>query len=518
VEETKPAAYGLRQMIVSVIGLQERIRMTNTALGEATVFLANSPAGRGERRSACAVIAASTIIFVVLVPFAKVPLTPTPSFIAIYQSALVINDLITAVFLLGQSQFARSRALRWLAGGYLFTALASAAHALTFPGLFSLTGLLDAGPQTTAWMYIFWHSGFPLLVIAYARRRPERQGWQHDGAANARAVGLAIAVVCAFTLFATAGQDFLPAIMAGDRYTPIAAMVISSVWLLSLFALTLVLRRRPYSVLDLWLIVTMCAWLFDIALSAVFNSGRYDLGFYAGRIYGLVAASLVLIVLLFENTKLYVHLISLRESDRAKATELHRLTTVDTLTGIANRRAFEEALDQEWRRMMRHEIALSLLMIDVDCFKRFNDTYGHVAGDQCLRAVAQTLAGRTRRAGEMAARYGGEEFAVLLPHCDIEEARKLAVLICESVGALRIPHEGSAAAPYVTVSIGVASIGEVPHSAAALSREGAASAGATVLIETADAALYRAKTSGRNRAVVAGMDDAARASSVSSAA
>jgi diguanylate cyclase (GGDEF)-like protein len=442
-------------------------------------------------------------MFVALLPFAKMPLTPAPSFIAIYQSALIINDLITAVFLLGQSQFARSPALRWLAGGYFFTAVASAAHAMTFPGLFSLTGLLGAGPQTTAWMYIFWHVGFPLLVIVYAQPWPEQRPWRQDGRATLRAAGLVCAAVCAFTIFATVGQGLLPVVMDGDHYTSAAAAVISSVWLLSLFA------RRPYSVLDLWLIVTMCAWLFDIALSAVFNAGRYDLGFYAGRIYGLVAASLVLIVLLFENTKLYVHLITLRESDRAKATELHRLSTVDTLTGIANRRAFDEALSLEWRRMMRHEIALSLLMIDVDCFKRFNDTYGHVAGDQCLRVVAQILAGRARRAGEMAARYGGEEFAVLLPHSNIAEARKLAELICQSVQERQITHENSVAAPYVTVSIGVASIGEVPSSAATLSREGAASAGAIVLIETADAALYRAKMAGRNRVAVAGMDDVA---------
>src|SRR6204780_5010644 len=101
--------------------------------------------------------------------------------------------------------------------------------------------------------------------------------------------------------------------------------------------------------------------------------------------------------------------------------------------------------------MMRHGTALSLLMVDVDCFKRFNDTYGHVAGDQCLRAVAQVVAGRARRAGEMAARYGGEECAVLLPQIDIAAAMKLAEVICASVRERRIPHEASGVAPYVTI-------------------------------------------------------------------
>ncbi len=210
------------------------------------------------------------------------------------------------------------------------------------------------------------------------------------------------------------------------------SFVVSCVWMLNLLALVVLSRRKPYSLLDLWLIVVMCAWLFDIALSAGLNAGRYDLGFYAGRIYGLLAASLVLIVLLLQNGKLYVQLIKLRDSDREKSEELRRLSTTDPLTGIANRRAFEDALDQEWRRMMRHQTALSLLLIDVDYFKRFNDTYGHVAGDQCLRTVAQALARRARRAGEVVARYGGEEFAVLLPHIDIETARRLAELICET--------------------------------------------------------------------------------------
>jgi diguanylate cyclase (GGDEF)-like protein len=186
---------------------------------------------------------------------------------------------------------------------------------------------------------------------------------------------------------------------------------------------------------------------------------------------------------------------------------------LDPLTGIANRRAFEAALGQEWRRMMRHRTALSLLMIDVDYFKRFNDSYGHVAGDECLRAVAQTLARRARRAGEMAARYGGEEFAVLLPHTEIAAARRLAELICESVREERIPHAGSAVAPYVTISVGVANITGLPTLAATLARDGAADVtppcGATVLVELADQALYAAKLAGRNRVVAAGKDEVA---------
>jgi diguanylate cyclase (GGDEF)-like protein len=486
--------------------------MTDAPVAEERLFLSDQPAGRGEQRFACAVIAVSAMFFLILLPFAKVPLAPLPVFIPIYQSALLINDLITVVFLLGQSRFSQPRALSLLAGGYLFAALLSTVHALTFPGLFAPAGLLHAGPQTTAWLYMFWHGGFPLFVIGYANYGLEDRPSRQSGAAILGMIGFVVVLVVGFALIATSGRQLLPAIMVGNQHAPVMIIVVSSVWILNLAAVFVLSRRKPYSVLDLWLIVTMCAWLFDIALSAVFNAGRFDLGFYTGRIYGLLAASFVLVVLLHENGKLYLQLIKLSQSDRDKAAELHRLSTTDPLTGIANRRAFEETLGQEWRRMLRHQVPLSLLLIDVDYFKRFNDTYGHVAGDQCLRTVAQVVAGRARRAGEVAARYGGEEFAVLLPHTDIAAASKLAEVICASVRERCIRHEGSAVAPYVTISIGVASIAEVPKSAAALSREGAAAAtspaGATVLIEAADQALYQAKMAGRNRVVAAGSKDA----------
>jgi diguanylate cyclase (GGDEF)-like protein len=185
------------------------------------------------------------------------------------------------------------------------------------------------------------------------------------------------------------------------------------------------------------------------------------------------------------------------------------------LTGIANRRAFEEALNQEWRRALRHKTPLCLLMIDVDYFKRFNDAYGHVAGDQCLQTVARTLARNARRAGEMAARYGGEEFAVLLPQTNFDEALRLAERMCQAVRDQNVPHKGSEVASHVTISVGAACAEHVMNSVA---REQPLNdnapgetrrANPTILVKCADAALYRAKTDGRNRAVAASDGDVA---------
>src|SRR3954471_17758848 len=122
----------------------------------------------GHRRTALVVVAISALAFLAAIPFAKTPLTPVPAFIPAYEIALVVNDVITAALLFGQFTYLRSRALLVLAGGYLFTALIAIAHALTFPGLVTPAGLLGAGPQTTAWLYMFWHGVFPACVIAYA--------------------------------------------------------------------------------------------------------------------------------------------------------------------------------------------------------------------------------------------------------------------------------------------------------------------------------------------------------------
>jgi signal transduction histidine kinase/ActR/RegA family two-component response regulator len=319
------------------------------------VFLSTLPAGRRERRLALAVVVVSGVIFLALAPLARRPLGQVWAFIPVYESALVINDLVTAILLFGQFAILRSRALQILAGAYLFTAFMTVAHALTFPGLFAPTGLLGAGPQSTAWLYMFWHGGFPLLVIAYAflktsdaepSRPPGRPIFAILGTAAAAA-----AVAGAFTLVATAGQGLLPAIMRESHYTAAMSAVIALVWGLSFLALGALWRRRPHSVLDLWLIVVLCAWIFDIGLAVVFNAGRFDLGFYAGRIYGLLAASFVLVVLLVENGMLYARLVDAHESERR---ERQRAQRAEEGATTANR------AKSEFLSRMSHELRTPL--------------------------------------------------------------------------------------------------------------------------------------------------------------
>jgi PAS domain S-box-containing protein len=299
------------------------------------IFLSTLPATRRERAAALAVVGVSTILFACAVPFAGTPLTQIPAFVASYQSALAIIDLITAILLFSQFGILRSRALLLLASGYLFTSAAAIAHALSFPGLFTPTGLFNAGLQTTVWLYMVWHGGFPILVLGYALLKDQDGGPRITGSVGPAILGSVVAVVVAMSAlvwFFASQHDLLPTLLSAGHYTPTMDAVVSTVWLLNLAALLLLLLRRPYSVLDVWLMVVMCAWLFDIAISAILNVARFDLGFYVGRIYGLCAAGFVLAVLLVDNvglqaqiTHLFAILRQRAASDRHRHSERERL-------------------------------------------------------------------------------------------------------------------------------------------------------------------------------------------------
>ncbi len=173
---------------------------------------------------------------------------------------------------------------------------------------------------------------------------------------------------------------------------------------------------------------------------------------------------------------------------KRKSDMLEALAAIDGLTNIYNRRKFDETIDHEWRRAARHRSSLSLMMLDIDHFKLFNDHYGHARGDECLRRIAEALKNTLQRAGDFIGRYGGEEFAVILTDQDPDAALLLAEGLRGAVAALGIPHERSETEPRVTVSIGVATIRE-PSPATSMGE----------FIDAADGMLFTSKRNGRNQ-------------------
>lgn len=170
--------------------------------------------------------------------------------------------------------------------------------------------------------------------------------------------------------------------------------------------------------------------------------------------------------------------------------EIKALSMVDGLTGVANRRHFDEFLSKEWRRGMRSKTPISLVLFDIDHFKQYNDGYGHQTGDECLRTIGRLLRFFGNRPGDLCARYGGEEFAIILGNTELDPSTKIAQKLQNTIRDLKIPHEFSPIGPAITVSIGVSNAHPEPGQSE------------KILIEHADKALFAAKKNGKNRIAV----------------
>ncbi|AOR68314.1 hypothetical protein BBJ41_12685 [Burkholderia stabilis] len=420
-------------------------------------------------------------------PHANVTLPVVEPFMPMCALTVFTTASIAAFFLGAQFTVTRQPVLGALGGAYAFTALAVALQLLTFPGVFAPQGLLGARPQSAAWMWVFWHAGFPCLVMAALLAR-ERLTQAPVGEKQTRrwAVALvggpavAAALLCALALNVSLPPAFHP---PGDAAVLPVNGVALVVWILNALALVAVLvTGRLRTTLDLWLAIAVLACLTDTTLNLL-TTNRFTVGWYVARVFSMFTPGVLVCVLAWEVTMLYQQLFE------AHAT-LVRSSARDGLTGAFNRSHFNDHFHTLFLQARRQGEPLSLLMVDVDRFKAYNDAFGHVKGDACLIAVANALAGAVRRPADIVARYGGEEFAIVLPNTGARGARVVAEEAREAVLRLDLAMPASPAGR-VSVSVGCATV-----SADDLSTPDA-------LIEAADAALYRAKDAGRNRVVAA---------------
>jgi signal transduction histidine kinase len=276
------------------------------------IFLGTAPASAADGRRALVAVLLLLAAFAATAPWAGRQLPAVPAFAPIYNAAVIILDLLTALLLYAQFRQLQQLPFLVLACGYLFTPILMAAHALSFPNAFG-PGTLIGGGQTTAWLWMEWHGVFPLFVVAYAvlakreRRAAPRLANPLRPRVAAITVGGTVALAVASVLLATLGDALLPQLMIGDRYRSLHTQLILLVgWLVHLVALVLLIRATGLRrLIDLWIAVTLVALLIDLALSALLITARYQLGFYLGRVYGLLAAAFVLGVLLRESVALY---------------------------------------------------------------------------------------------------------------------------------------------------------------------------------------------------------------------
>jgi signal transduction histidine kinase len=380
-------------------------------------FLSRAAVGSRELRLCLALAGISTVVFIACVPYVRVPLPPSPAFVAVYNAVSTLNDLTTAIILFGQFSILRSRALLLLASGYLFASLISVVQLLTFPGIVSAAGLLGAVPQTALWLCVFWHGGFPLVVIFYALFHGSgREIVSPPRIAIASAVTAVIGVVFACWFAATWGAEnarLLPPLLDENGFTSWQRVVNLADIVLVLGAFILLSGRPRHRLLNLWLMVVMGYWFCDITLGSYLNGTRYDLGFYAGRIYGALAASFVLAVLVLENSRLYRRLAIAASRLKDRASELLRAN--ETLQSeMATRKRAEEGLRQAQAELARVSRMTAMGELTSSLAHEVNHPIGAIMinAETCLRWLshevpnvekARTVAGMIVKDGTRAA-------------------------------------------------------------------------------------------------------------------
>jgi PAS domain S-box-containing protein len=286
----------------------------------ARTLISELPADAMSRRWALAVVVCGALVFGALAPFATIRLDALPVFIPVVQTSLIVNDLVTALLLFAQVRVTRRPSLVVVACAYAFSALMACVHLLSFPGVFAPAGLVGGNEQTTGYLHVFWHAGFAMFMLVYARTRGREERSGQPPAAASVLPGVAVTLLSAALLaaLATAGSAWLPRMLADNTYSSAFNVGRYGQWVLTAAAIHQVWRVRRRTTLDLWLLVVLGNFFIEIGLVSIFNAGRYDVGFYAGRLFALLASSVVLAAMLFEQVRIYSQLLAAQETARSE--------------------------------------------------------------------------------------------------------------------------------------------------------------------------------------------------------
>ncbi len=442
------------------------------------------------RERLIALITAFSLIAVSLAAlrFRVIPIGEVPGLLPCMTAGGLVALLVSCAILRNQYRASRFAPFAFLAVAYGVCAALIVSYLLTFPGIFSPSGF-GLGPQVATWLWVGWHSAFILLVGVYVcadvyYTRPSAKVRTGKVVSPYSLAVMALAALSVEALFLY--HDQLPLLATRTGYTPVFHAVVEQLLIYAAAAVltALVVTSRLRSSIHLWLAAVLVAFIIDIVVSGELVQRTYTLAWVIGLGQAMAWQCLFLVVQLQDSSE---QLAAFANDKR----ELIEETLRDALTGLYNRRGFDVRFEDAIRQSRRAQTPLAILVLDLDHFKSYNDHFGHIAGDEALRAVAKTIGSIANRSTDVCCRVGGEEFAVVLRMTDEPSAMTVAERVRSSIMRLHIPHAPSVPLPSVTVSIGVAAT------------DGKGAISPKSLYELADNALYRAKRLGRNRIAVA---------------
>lgn len=412
---------------------------------------------------------------------------------AVQLTALAVLNGITAYLVLLQFYADRKPAIALLSAAFGYSALMAAYQLAGLPGVFTEAGSLTPGSHMSVWTWVGRLSGAAALIMLAMLVLHRRREWRLPQSTMKLATVLTVLVpfglaALVLRVLPQLVPDLGHLVTKSGDYSALSrswvGTLLPACWIGALLSILLVTRLK--SAFYCWLALSCYSYI--LYLAVVFSSSiRFTVGWHTSRYFELAAAGIMLGALLFEVFKLQ------RQLQRSYR-QAYEESISDSLTGLSSRRHFDVVLERTLHQLSRHPSPLTLLMADIDFFKQYNDHFGHVQGDLCIRKIAACMA-QQLRAGDTVARYGGEEFIASLPNCDSRHALLVAERFraaVESLGILAPPGEEDGHRPVVTVSIGL------------YCHRAGLSATARQLVQQADMALYTAKREGRNRVCMLG--------------
>jgi len=428
-----------------------------------------------------------TVAAAAIFPYAGAHAPKVPILFPVFVTALAVNNGIIAYLVTLQFFITRQVAIGLLGSAFGFSALMAVLQVVTLPGVFSELGSMGSSNHVRMWMWITRLGGFPLLITLamlllklYPKHTVSKRclNWTLAGFI----VGPLVVTLSLFQ-FLFLEDARLPLLTTPNgNYSALAhgwggAMMVAA-WAVALLSILWVTRLRH--TFYCWLALGSYSYVLYLLVNFA-GAARFTVGWYTSRFFELTAAAIILGALLYEVLKMQQRL-------RSSYLHVYEESIRDGLTSLFSRRYFDTALAREIASQQRHGRPFSLLMVDIDFFKQYNDRHGHLAGDHCIRKIARCLANQLRE-GDVVARYGGEEFVAILPDTDEDTAHRVAERFRRAVMALQLYQDRNGKAG-VTVSAGL----YTNRSDTVLTAE--------QMLVQADAALYRAKHAGRNRVFV----------------